>query len=105
MSQPQAKSRQEHHDVVCVGFGPAAISLGIALKEDESPLDIVFLEDSQKSSWKPLMDLPANVHMGSNFLNDLVTLENPRSNFTFVRYLHQRKLLVRHDSVILETSL
>lgn len=34
------------------------------------------------------------MHMHTNFLNDLVTLQNPRSAFTFVNFLHQKKLLV-----------
>lgn len=95
--QDQEHKQQEHHDVVCIGFGPAAISLGIALKEDNPSTDIVFLEHAQQTDWSPLADLPGNVRMGSNFLSDLVTLENPRSSFTFIRYLHQRKLLVGHS--------
>lgn len=85
---------QEHHDVLCLGFGPAAISLGIAVKEESPTTDLVFLEHSSRETWRPLADLPGNVNMGSNFLSDMVTLENPRSSFTFIRYLHQRKLLV-----------
>ena len=32
--------------------------------------------------------------MSSNFLYDTITLENPRSSFSFIQFLHNRKLLV-----------
>lgn len=93
-SAQQQQLRQEHHELICVGFGPSAISLGIALKESSPTTDVVFLEEQPKSLWQPLSDLPGHTHMGSNFLNDLITLQNPRSRFTFIQFLHSRKLLV-----------
>lgn len=94
MVQTQLQHRQSHHEVVCIGFGPAAISLAINLRETSPDTDVVFLVHGSKSAWRPLGDLPGHVHMASNFLNDLITLENPRSSFTFIQFLHQRKLLV-----------
>lgn len=94
MSPSQPQLQQEHHDVVCIGFGSAAMSLGIAWRESDTSTNIAFLEEDSKSAWRPLGDLPGNVHMGSNFLYDMITLENPRSSFTFIQFLHDRKLLV-----------
>ncbi|KAK5936708.1 hypothetical protein PMZ80_011079 [Knufia obscura] len=91
---PQPQLQQEHHDVVCVGFGLAAMSLGIALRESNSSASVTFLEEEAQSAWRPLGDLPGTVHMSSNFLYDMITLENPRSDFTFIRFLHGKKWLV-----------
>lgn len=96
---PINAQQQEHHDIVCIGFNPAAISLGITFKEADPATDIVFLEKESLSTWRPLGDLPGHTHMSANFLSDLITLENPRSRFTFIQFLHRKKLLINFTNL------
>ncbi|KAK5082648.1 hypothetical protein LTR05_006528 [Lithohypha guttulata] len=99
MAQTQPQAQQEGHDVICIGFTPAAISLGITLRESSPSTRILFLEPRSKATWKPLPDLPGHAHTSHNLLSDLVTLENPRSRFTFIQFLHQRKLLIDYTNL------
>lgn len=103
MTQSQSNHQDDHHEIVCIGFGPAAISLAIKLAESRQKTDVLFLEARSKETWQPIPDLPGHVHMKENFLNDLVTMDNPRSKFTFVRFLKERKLLVEFTNLSLMT--
>ena len=83
------------HDLIGVGFGPANISLAIALKEkstDNNPINAFFIEKKASFSWHPNMLLD-QTHMQISFLKDLATLRNPQSSFTFINYLHEKKRL------------
>ena len=93
------------HDLIGVGFGPANISLAIALKEksaDNNPIDAFFIEKKSSFSWHPNMLLD-QTHMQISFLKDLATLRNPQSSFTFINYLHEKKRL--SDFINLKTLL
>jgi L-ornithine N5-oxygenase len=80
----------EVHDFIGVGVGPAHLALAIALHERSEnlgrALSVRFLERKGAFSWHPEMLIPgATVQV--SFLKDLVTLRNPRSEFSFLNYL------------------
>lgn len=81
-------------DLVCVGFGPAAIAIGVALQDacenSTIPLDyrpkVAFIESKPSFTWHTGMQLPG-AKMQISFIKDLATQRNPRSRFTFLNYL------------------
>lgn len=92
----------EVHDLVCVGFGPAALAIAVALHdalESESATlrtdapKVRFLERQPRFAWHAGMLLPG-AKMQITFIKDLATLRNPRSGFTFLNYLHRKGRLV-----------
>nr|POE78650.1 l-ornithine n(5)-monooxygenase [Quercus suber] len=97
----------EVHDLVCVGFGPASLSIGIALHDaldaggkslrTRSP-KVRFLERQSSFHWHAGMLLPGAT-MQITFIKDLATMRNPRSEFTFINYLHQKGRLVQFTNL------
>lgn len=90
----------EVHDMVCVGFGPAALGVAVAVHDmyeadqlERSPLKVRFLEKQTAFFWHAGMLLPG-AKMQISFLKDLATLRNPRSHFTFLNYLKEHDRLV-----------
>ncbi|MEA5504484.1 SidA/IucD/PvdA family monooxygenase [Halotia wernerae UHCC 0503] len=79
----------EHYDILGVGFGPANISLAIALEELMPDVRIKFLEKRSYSIWQPEM-LISRSDIQNHPLRDLVTLRNPRSNYTFTNFLYKQ---------------
>ena len=87
----------EIHDLICVGFGPASLAIAVALHdvlEHEEPAltspkpSVRFLEWQHRFAWHAGMLLPGT-KMQITFMKDLATLRNPRSEFTFINYLHR----------------
>ncbi|RKH68302.1 SidA/IucD/PvdA family monooxygenase [Corallococcus llansteffanensis] len=76
------------HDVIGVGFGPSNIALAIAMEERGFQGKVLFLERNAEASWQQGMLLRGS-DIQNNPLRDLVTPVNPRSQYTFVNYLHQ----------------
>ena len=75
-------------DIVGVGFGPANLSLSIAITEFQKfNFSTLFFEEKLAFSWHPEMILD-DAEMQISFLKDMVTLRNPSSEFTFLNYLH-----------------
>jgi len=98
----------EVHDLVCIGFGPASMSVAIALHDSmeagtitEQP-KVLFLEKQADFAWHAGMLLPG-AHMQISFIKDLASLRDPRSNFTFLNYLHKNNRLI--DFTNLDTFL
>ena len=98
----------ELHDLICVGFGPASLAIGVAIHDalegtDPSLADIpglegrapkvAFLEKQPQFAWHAGMLLPG-AKMQITFMKDMATMRNPRSEFTFINYLHQKNRLV-----------
>lgn len=82
---------QEIYDVVGVGVGPANLALAVALQEEAEraggrQLKRVFLEAKGRHVWHPGMLLDDSL-IQITVLKDLITVENPRSRFTFLNYL------------------
>jgi L-ornithine N5-oxygenase len=101
-------SEDELHDLICVGFGPASLAIGVALHDaldgtDPSLVDIpglqsrppkvAFLEKQPQFAWHAGMLLPG-AKMQITFMKDMATMRNPRSEFTFINYLHLKNRLV-----------
>lgn len=93
-SNPPFPSPGELLDLVCVGFGPAAIAIGVALQDacetSTVPLNcrpkVAFIERQANFAWHVGMQLPG-AKMQISFIKDLATQRNPRSRFTFLNYL------------------
>lgn len=87
------------HDLICVGFGPASLAVAVALHDaleagtlHEAP-NVLFLEKQPRFAWHAGMLLPG-AKMQISFIKDLASLRDPRSNFTFLNYLHKNDRLV-----------
>ena len=92
----------EVHDLLCVGFGPASLAIAVALHdalENGNPRlrtrrpKVGFLERQAEFAWHAGMLLPG-AKMQISFMKDMATLRNPRSEFTFINYLHRKGRLV-----------
>ena len=92
----------EVHDLICVGFGPASLAIAIALHDAldngeqqlrTSAPKVRFVERQAQFAWHAGMLLPG-AKMQITFIKDLATLRNPRSEFTFLNYLHRNGRLV-----------
>ncbi|MEU5399868.1 lysine N(6)-hydroxylase/L-ornithine N(5)-oxygenase family protein [Streptomyces sp. NPDC005963] len=94
-----AQRKTPIHDVVGIGFGPANLALAIAVQEHnercapEQLLRSTFLERQAGFGWHRGM-LIEGATMQVSFLKDLVTMRDPGSRYTFLRYLHERERLV-----------
>lgn len=101
-SNLQRFDTDEVQDLVCCGFGPASLAIAVAL-HDSLELNntrlatraprVRFLEKQHKFAWHAGMLLPG-AKMQITFLKDMATLRNPRSEFTFLNYLHAKDRLV-----------
>lgn len=78
-------------DVIGVGFGPANLSLAVLLEEadEASQMSRLFLEARPSHAWHPGMLIEDSL-LQVTVLKDLVTIENPRSRFTFLCYLKEK---------------
>ncbi|KKY29232.1 putative l-ornithine n5-oxygenase [Phaeomoniella chlamydospora] len=102
-SQIEGPATDDVLDLLCVGFGPASLAIAIALRERFEDLDgpkpsVAFLEKQSQFAWHAGMLLPGS-RMQISFIKDLATLRNPKSEFTFLNYLH------KHDRLIQFTNL
>lgn len=85
------------YDLICVGFGPASLSVAIALHDSiassklhfDSPPKVLFIEKQSRFTWHAGMLLPG-AKMQIPFMIDLATLRDPQSHFTFLSYLHHQ---------------
>ncbi|MEV0292504.1 SidA/IucD/PvdA family monooxygenase [Nocardia sp. NPDC050710] len=82
-------------DVLAIGAGPANLALAVALEESGAVRlaeNTVVLEQHPDVKWQRNLLLPW-ARSQVSFLKDLVTLRNPRSRFSFLNFLHERKRL------------
>ncbi|KAK7993039.1 hypothetical protein PG988_001833 [Apiospora saccharicola] len=110
----QATSADEVHDLICVGFGPASLAVAVALHDSmasgsrsassssPSPPKVLFLEKQTRFAWHAGMLLPG-AKMQISFMKDMATLRDPRSHFTFLNFVHEKKRLI--DFINLNTFL
>jgi L-ornithine N5-oxygenase len=87
------------YDVLCVGFGPAALSLAIALYEQPISLRVLFIEKQSCFSWRGENFPMDRSQMRTNLLQDLVTMRNPLSKFTFLNYLWSTDSLIAYTNL------
>ncbi len=85
-------------DILGLGFGPANLSLAIALRDavGGGPVrpTFRFLERQDRFGWHRAMMLPG-ADMQISFVKDLVSLRDPTSPFSFLNYLHVKGRLSR----------
>lgn len=77
-------------ELLAIGAGPANLALAVAMEEmagAELAAETLIIEQYDDILWQRGMLLPWTQSQVS-FLKDLVTLRNPRSEFSFVNYLH-----------------
>lgn len=79
--------------MICVGFGPASLSIAAALHDAGIQARVLFLEKQSQFAWHSGMLLPGS-HMQISFLKDMATFRNPQSKFTFLSYLQSQNRLV-----------
>lgn len=73
------------YDTVCVGFGPAALALAIAMRDRNLQQRTLFLEQESQFTWTSgSADAASEISL---IKDDLATMRNPRSAFTFLNYL------------------
>lgn len=80
---------QQIHSVLGLGFGPANLSLAVALEEFGYSGSIRFLERADRFQWQREQLLPG-VDIQNNPFRDLIMATNPNSRHTFVNYLASR---------------
>ncbi|ORX77994.1 hypothetical protein K493DRAFT_293676 [Basidiobolus meristosporus CBS 931.73] len=98
----------QEYDILCAGFGPAGVSIAIAMAEDGrlqgfeehskginqgGHWKVGFIEKQTTPVWHGGM-LIDEAKMQISFLKDLATLNNPKSHFTFINYLKENNRLV-----------
>ncbi|KAL8810044.1 MAG: hypothetical protein Q9200_002900 [Gallowayella weberi] len=96
----------ELHDFVCVGVGPAALGIGVALQDacENSTIPVqyrpkvAFIERQFDFAWHAGMQLPG-VKMQISFIKDVATQRNPRSRFTFLNYLWTKGRLNKYSNL------
>ncbi|KKA20884.1 hypothetical protein T310_5100 [Rasamsonia emersonii CBS 393.64] len=108
LSHVKSVPEDDLHDLICVGFGPASLAIAIALHDALDPRlsrsparghpKVCFLEKQEQFSWHSGMLLPGS-KMQISFIKDLATLRDPRSEFTFLNYLHNKGRLVRFSNL------
>lgn len=116
MPSPSCRSALRHtapeelHDLVCIGFGPASLAIAVALHDMLStpdavsaprmcsPPKVAFLEGQTQFAWHAGMLVPGAT-MQISFIKDLATLRNPKSDFTFLNYLHRRQRLIHFSNL------
>jgi L-ornithine N5-oxygenase len=81
-----------NYDLVGVGFGPANISLAIALEEIGWPGSVLFLERNSTPDWQSEMLLDGT-DIQHHPLRDLVTPRNPQSRYGFLSFLQSQHRL------------
>lgn len=79
--------------MICVGFGPASLSIAVALHDQGIKARVLFLEKQTQFQWHQGMLIPGS-HMQISFLKDMATFRDPRSKFTFLSYLQANNRLV-----------
>ncbi|MER8069776.1 lysine N(6)-hydroxylase/L-ornithine N(5)-oxygenase family protein [Streptomyces sp. NPDC094034] len=87
------------HDLIGIGFGPSNVAMAIALSEHNASVGrreavtAHFFESQPSFGWHRGM-LIDDATMQVSFLKDLVTLRNPSSEYTFLRYLQSKGRLI-----------
>ncbi|MEV0783802.1 lysine N(6)-hydroxylase/L-ornithine N(5)-oxygenase family protein [Streptomyces sp. NPDC050423] len=99
MSQVDPGDAPLIHDLMGIGFGPSNVAMAIALSEHnarvgrQEAVTAHFFERQPAFGWHRGM-LIDDATMQVSFLKDLVTLRDPSSEYTFLRYLQSRGRLI-----------
>ncbi|PGH19366.1 hypothetical protein AJ80_04006 [Polytolypa hystricis UAMH7299] len=101
-SKSKGLGSSSKYDIVCAGFGAAALSIAIAMRERGYKGRVLFLERQAEFGWHTGMLLPGT-KMQISYLKDLATMRDPRSHFTFLNYLHTKGRLVHFTNLSTHT--
>ncbi|MET7619231.1 SidA/IucD/PvdA family monooxygenase [Streptomyces sp. NPDC005408] len=88
-------NEQQVYPILGVGFGPANLSLAVALEELDRPGAAHFIERADGFQWQDEQLLPG-ADIQNNPFRDLVMPRNPYSRHTFVNYLAERDALTNY---------
>ncbi|MDI3423016.1 lysine N(6)-hydroxylase/L-ornithine N(5)-oxygenase family protein [Streptomyces luteolus] len=81
------RENREPYDLIGIGLGP--FNLGLAcLTEPLDELDALFLDSKPDFDWHSGMFLEG-AHLQTPFMSDLVTLADPTSPYSFLKYLKE----------------
>jgi L-ornithine N5-oxygenase len=100
MSLPTEGSERSsaNYDIICVGFSIEGLALAVSLADRKTQHKILFID--RNAGFKAGLGFHnTEDHAGSLFLKDLITLQNPKSEFTFINYLHESRLLIGFTNV------
>lgn len=105
-SRLRATDSEEVHDMLGIGFGPASLAIAVALNDaieqgehlKSSEPKVTFLERQPEFAWHAGMQIPG-AKMQISFVKDLATLRDPRSEYTFLNYLHKMNRLTSFTNV------
>lgn len=89
----KAADQRPTYGLVCVGFGTASLAIAASMADDKTTGSVLFLEKEERFTWNSESLLPEKP-VGTSFLQDLTTMQNPRSAFTFMSYLHSTGQIV-----------
>jgi lysine/ornithine N-monooxygenase len=83
------------YDLITIGFGTLGLGLAVALQDTDYSRNVLFLE--QDPEFLPDVGENRGTHLSTSFAQDLATLRNPTSKFTYLNYLCE---IGRLDSVV-----
>jgi L-ornithine N5-oxygenase len=90
--KPQPSTNQIY-DMICVGFGTAGLGLAVALRDSDIKGNVIFLESRPQFEWHEQVENNADDHMQISFAQDLATMRDPTSEFSFLNYLRVKESL------------
>lgn len=82
-------------DIIAIGCGPANLALAAAVQDglEQQPIRTVITDRAASVQWQPDMLIPW-ARSQTSFVKDLVTLRDPRSQFSFLNFLKMTDKLV-----------
>jgi putrescine N-hydroxylase len=80
-------------DLIGIGIGPFNLGLA-ALASDIENISCIFFDQQKEFNWHPGL-LLNNARLQVPFLADLVTPVNPRSEFSYLNFIHAKKRMIR----------
>jgi lysine N6-hydroxylase len=92
MQLPKPMSKKIY-DILGVGIGPFNLGLA-ALCQSIPELSCLFIDQNESFNWHPGLMI-AGTRLQVPYYADLVTLVNPKSDFSYMMYLHHKKKMLR----------
>jgi lysine N6-hydroxylase len=80
------------YDIIGIGIGPFNLGLA-ALCCDIPQLNCIFFDQSPEFNWHPGMMLPS-ARLQVPFFADLATIVNPKSDYTFLNFLYEKRGMI-----------
>ncbi|WP_166786823.1 lysine N(6)-hydroxylase/L-ornithine N(5)-oxygenase family protein [Jeotgalibacillus salarius] len=84
------------YDLIGIGLGPYHLGMAALIQEADA-FDALFFEKNDEFNWHPGM-LIDGTDLQVAFLADLATFANPKSQFTYLNYLHEHNRMYQFFS-------